>query len=73
MHRISSLNAFVGCVHPEHAHQGQFLICRECHAAIELEQKAISDAIIHSAKDVGFIVEAQTVEVVGLCAGCQGA
>ena len=73
VHRISSLNAFVGCVHPEHAHQGQFLICRECHAAIELEQKAISDAIIHSARDVGFIVEAQTVEVVGLCSGCQGA
>ncbi len=39
VHRISSLNAFIGCNHPEHAHQGQFLICRECHAAIELEQK----------------------------------
>ena len=73
VHRISSLNAFVGCNHPEHAHQGQFLICRECHAAIELEQKTISDAIIGSAKDVGFVVEGQTVEVVGLCSGCQGA
>jgi Fur family zinc uptake transcriptional regulator len=67
------LNAFVGCNHPEHAHQGQFLICRTCHAAIELEQKSISDAIVISAKDVGFIVEAQTVEVIGLCSGCQGA
>ena len=73
VHRISSLNAFVGCNHPEHAHQGQFLICRTCHAAIELEQKSISDAIIQSAADVGFKVEGQTVEVVGLCAGCQGA
>ena len=71
VHRIASLNAFVGCNHPEHKHQGQFLICRECHAAIELEQKIISDAIISSARDVGFIVEGQTVEVVGLCAGCQ--
>ena len=52
---------------------GQFLICRNCHAAIELEQKAISDAIIKSSADVGFKVEGQTVEVVGLCAGCQGA
>ncbi|MOA35790.1 Zinc uptake regulation protein [compost metagenome] len=73
VHRISSLNAFIGCNHPEHAHQGQFLICRVCHAAIELEQKSISDAIIASARDVGFIVEGQTVEVVGLCSGCQGA
>ena len=73
VHRIASLNAFVGCNHPEHAHQGQFLICRECHAAIELEQKSISDAIIKSAGDVGFRVEGQTVEVVGICSGCQGA
>jgi Fur family transcriptional regulator, zinc uptake regulator len=72
VHRIASLNAFVGCNHPEHAHQGQFLICRECHAAIELEQKSISDAIIKSAGDVGFRVEGQTVEVVGICSGCQG-
>ena len=60
---ISSLNAFIGCNHPTHAHQGQFLICRECHAAIELEQKSISDAIIHSASEVGFVVEGQTVTV----------
>ena len=73
VHRISSLNAFIGCSHPEHAHQGQFLICRTCHAAIELEQKTISDAIISSARDVGFTVEGQTVEVLGLCSGCREA
>ena len=73
VHRISSLNAFVGCNHPEHAHQGQFLICRACHAAIELEQPAISEAIVAGAAGVGFAVESQTVEVVGLCAGCREA
>lgn len=71
VHRISSLNAFVGCSQPEHAHQGQFLICRSCHAAIELEQQSISQAIVASAAGVGFVVESQTVEVVGLCAGCR--
>ncbi len=73
VHRIASLNAFIGCSHPEHAHQGQFLICRECHVAIELEQTSISNAIVASAKDVGFSVEAQTVEVVGLCGNCRSA
>ena len=73
VHRIASLNAFVGCSHPEHPHQGQFLICRACHAATELEQATISQAIVDSAAGVGFVVEGQTVEVVGLCAGCQGA
>ncbi|MBV7563232.1 Fur family transcriptional regulator [Pseudomonas sp. sia0905] len=72
VHRIASLNAFVGCSHPAHAHQSQFLICRSCSAAVELEQTAISDAIVRGAKGVGFAVESQTVEVVGLCAGCQG-
>jgi len=73
VHRIASLNAFIGCSHPEHAHQGQFLICRECHIAIELEQDSISGAIIASANAVGFKVETQTVEVVGLCGNCRGA
>lgn len=73
VHRIASLNAFMGCSHPEHVHQGQFLICRECHVALELEQSSISDAIVASAKDVGFTVETQTVEVVGLCASCRSA
>lgn len=73
VHRIASLNAFVGCSHPTHIHQGQFLICRNCHAAIELEHPAISAAIVSGAQSVGFVVEGQTVEVLGLCAGCQEA
>lgn len=72
VHRIASLNAFIGCVDPEHAHQGQFLICRQCHAAIELQQTAISEAIVACAGEVGFSVENQTVEVVGLCGTCRG-
>ena len=73
IHRIASLNAFIGCIRPEHSHQGQFLICRECRTAIELEQAAISEAIIAGARSVGFRVETETVEVVGLCARCQEA
>jgi Fur family zinc uptake transcriptional regulator len=73
VHRIASLNAFMGCNHPEHAHQGQFLICRECHIAIELEQASISEAISLGASNVGFRAEGQTVEVVGVCSACAGA
>jgi Fur family zinc uptake transcriptional regulator len=73
VHRIASLNAFTGCNHPTHAHQGQFLICRECHAAIELQHPVISEAVIAAAAEVGFQVEGQTVEVIGVCAGCKAA
>jgi len=71
VHRIASLNAFIGCNHPEHPHQGQFLICRLCHTAIELENAAVSDAIAAAAASVDFQAEAQTVEVVGICAPCR--
>ncbi|MCQ4276812.1 zinc uptake transcriptional repressor Zur [Stutzerimonas degradans] len=73
VHRIASLNAFIGCIHPEHPHQGQFLICRSCHTAIELEQPSIAEAIETAARNVGFAVEGQTVEVVGLCTPCRSA
>ncbi|EPM67522.1 zinc uptake regulation protein [Pseudomonas syringae pv. theae ICMP 3923] len=73
VHRIASLNAFTGCNHPTHVHQGQFLICRLCHAAIELQHPAISSAVVDAAAGVGFAVEGQTVEIVGVCAGCKAA
>lgn len=73
VHRIASLNAFIGCTQPEHSHQGQFLICKSCHSAIELDNLEVSQAIKQSAARLGFAVEGQTVEVVGICQQCQGA
>ncbi len=73
VHRIASLNAFIGCSSPEHRHQGQFLICRLCHVAIELDQSVIHKAIADSARQVDFSVEGETVEITGLCAQCRAA
>lgn len=71
VHRIASLNAFIGCTSPEHRHQGQFLICRSCRVARELDQALIHQAIGESARAVGFQVESETVEITGLCAPCR--
>lgn len=73
VHRIASLNAFIGCPSPEHSHQGQFLICRQCHVAIELDRAPIRQAIADSASAAGFQIESETVEITGLCAQCQAA
>ena len=73
VHRIASLNAFIGCVHPEHSHQGHFLICRNCRVAIELDQTLIQPVINDVARQLGFCVESETVEIAGLCAQCQEA
>lgn len=71
IHRLASLNAFTGCSHPGESHQGYFLLCRQCKTAIEMSQPAIGAAIRQAADALGFTVEGQMVEVVGLCARCQ--
>ncbi|GGO77497.1 transcriptional repressor [Marinobacterium nitratireducens] len=71
VHRIASLNAFIGCPHPEQSHQGCFLICRSCKSTLELESQPIQQAIRSSAGSLGFTIEQETVEIVGLCPNCQ--
>ena len=71
IHRIESLNAFVGCAGPSEAHAGQFLICRDCGAAAEMHDRRVNQAIGRSAAKLGFAVEQTTVELRGLCPGCQ--
>jgi len=72
VHRIESLNAFVGCIDPRTPHRGQFLICHGCGAAAELEDPRVEAAIEASAVDVGFQVASRTIEVMGLCPNCGG-
>ena len=71
IHRIESQNAYIGCSDPEHDHAGQFLICRKCGATAELVDPRIDDAILESAKDLGFRVEHLTVELKGICEKCR--
>ena len=71
IHRIESLNAFVGCPTPHTPHPGHFLICDGCGAAAEVNDRHIGAAIRRSAGDVGFQVERQTIELRGLCPECQ--
>ncbi len=70
IHRIASLNAFVGCNEPGHAHQGHFLICRHCQVAIELDTQLIYPAISAAAEQQGFAVDTASLEIVGRCAHC---
>ncbi|MEE3625569.1 Fur family transcriptional regulator [Nitrospirillum sp. BR 11752] len=73
VHRIESLNAYVGCPEPGQAHAGQFLVCERCGDATELNEPAVTNAITNGAAARGFRVLRQTVEVLGLCPACQSA
>ncbi len=71
VHRIESLNAFVGCSDPGSSHGGQFLICRTCGTAAELNDRRIALAIEGCSSESGFHVHHATIEVSGLCPNCQ--
>ena len=71
IHRLASLNVFTACQRPDHAHNGQFLICRDCGQTDELSNPAL-DALLHGeATTRGFAILSQTVEILGRCPECQ--
>ena len=73
IHKLESVNAFVACHHPSTAqHSVPFLICDRCHSAVELEDQAVVAALDERARALGFMPQAQTLEVHGLCARCSG-
>ena len=70
IHKLESLNAFIGCDHPENRHVSQFLICTKCHGAIEIQDPGISSAVKKSAAPAGFPVSRLTSELQRLCPNC---
>uniref|UniRef100_UPI0038B4C25F Fur family transcriptional regulator n=1 Tax=Zavarzinia marina TaxID=2911065 RepID=UPI0038B4C25F len=73
VHRIASLNAFVGCSHPQVAHAGQFMICTGCNEVAELGDPHAVDDLVARAAAQGFAVQTVSVELTGLCAACRAA
>ncbi|MHA1566521.1 MAG: Fur family transcriptional regulator [Alphaproteobacteria bacterium] len=70
VHRIETLNAYVGCRDPGGDHDGQFLICSDCGTAAELNDPQMMAAVARSIRLAGFQPVRQTIEVSGLCPEC---
>ena len=71
IHKLERLSAFVGCVaHDHNGHAAQFLICRNCHRVIEIDDHDLSHALHNAARRHGFTVATATVEAEGLCSAC---
>ena len=73
VHRLDSLNAFVGCPDPARSHSGQFVICRECRTVVELDDAEIGEVVAGKARALGFTGVDQRLEVHGLCPACRNA
>ncbi len=73
VHRLDSLNAYIGCADPSHAHVGQFLICTNCRLVEELDAKEIEQLVGTTASQHGFAAESFGLEVQGRCRSCSAA
>ena len=73
VHRLDSLNAYVGCPDPGRKHSGQFLICRACRTVAELGDRNIDSLVASRAQALGFTAVRQIVEIEGLCDSCRKA
>jgi Fur family transcriptional regulator, zinc uptake regulator len=73
VHRLDSLNAFLGCAHPERRHISEFLICTGCERVAEIDDARLRGAVEDSASAAGFAVRRLTIELQGLCPSCAGA
>ena len=71
VHRVDSLNAFVGCPHAPGNHHAQLLICSRCGTIAEIEDPAIRAVVDESGARHGFTVEPQTLEIRGICQPCR--
>ncbi len=70
IHRIESLNAFVGCNCSGHQHDLLLLICKQCHEVEERPALKVMSALTEEFTDAGFVTHSQAIEAHGLCANC---
>jgi len=71
IHRIESLNAYIGCPSPDANHQCQFYICTECGHIAEVNNSNVADVLNEGAQALGFLSQQPVIEVHGLCKSCQ--
>jgi Fur family zinc uptake transcriptional regulator len=70
VHKLESQHAYVGCVHPDHPHASQFLICDDCGEVAEVEDPSVAKSLTAAGKAVGFHTKRPVVELLGTCAQC---
>jgi Fur family zinc uptake transcriptional regulator len=71
-HRLESLNAFVCCANA-HAHRNglaAFAICEKCGRVDEFSDEVVKKRLGKWADEAGFTPAQTTIEVRGVCAGC---
>jgi Fur family transcriptional regulator, zinc uptake regulator len=71
VHKINSLNAYVGCSHPLQHKDCFFLICSQCDEVAECCGSPVAKALRKMAAGEGFAPSQTTLEIEGQCSDCQ--
>ncbi len=70
IHRVESLNAFVGCNSSAHQHEQLLLICNNCQEVEERSAPEVMQALSQEIKQADFTVHSKAIEIHGVCVKC---
>jgi len=70
IHKVASLNSFVGCSHPLKHQECYFLICDDCKNISECCDPNITAIIQATTKQNQFVAKNTTLEISGHCTEC---
>jgi Fur family zinc uptake transcriptional regulator len=70
IHRVESLNAFIGCCCSNAPHEQLLLICKHCQEVEERTATKVMRALAEEFNDAGFIVHSKAIEIHGICSQC---
>ena len=70
IHKIQSLNAFIGCAHPKEHKECYFLICKNCQNIEECCSKKIDKVVTSTTGQNNFKPNQVTLEISGICKEC---
>ncbi|MDD5035983.1 MAG: transcriptional repressor [Methylococcaceae bacterium] len=71
VHRVESLNAFIGCNASGRQHELLLLICIECNEVDERHAVGVMDAVEEELTQANFSARQKTIEIHGVCAHCE--
>lgn len=70
IHRVESLNAFIGCCCSERSHEQLLLICKQCQQVEERTASEVMQVLKVEFAQAGFTVHSKAIEIHGLCLTC---
>jgi Fur family transcriptional regulator, zinc uptake regulator len=72
IHRLESLNAYIGCTHSGEKHAALFFVCDNCQNVTELDAEKAVQYLHGAARQKGLYPTKTMIEIKGLCGVCRG-